>query len=57
MDLRGVVTAGIVLALPSPYPATLGVKVACLYLLHLRFACGVAGNSDLTPIWEAVAQG
>ena len=51
------VTAGIVSALSSPSPAALGRKVARLSLLHLRFACGLAGDSDPPPIWEAVAQG
>ena len=40
--LQGVVTASVVLALPSPSPAAPGLKVARLSLLHLRFACGVA---------------
>ena len=56
-DLQGVVTVGIVSALPSPSPAFPGGKVARLSLLHLRFACGVAGDSDVPPIWEAVALG
>ena len=55
--LQGVVTAGIVSNLPSPSTSAPGGKVACLSLLHLQFACGVEGDSDLTPIWEAVAQG
>ena len=33
------------------------VKVARLFLLHLRFACGVAGDSELPPIWYAIVQG
>ena len=33
------------------------VKVARLSLLHLRFACGVAGDSELPPIWDAIVQG
>ena len=52
--LQGVVTAGIVSELPYPSPAAPGGYVACLSLLHLRFACGVEGGSDLPPIWEAV---
>ena len=55
--LQGVVTAGVVSDLPSPLPAAPGGKVACLSLLHLPFACGMAGDSDLPPIWEAVALG
>ena len=50
------VTAGVVSALPFPSPFAPGGKVARLSLLHLRLMCGVAGDSDLTPIWEAVAQ-
>ena len=56
-SLQGVVMAGVVLALPSPSPAAPGGKVACLSLLHLSFACGLAGDSNMPPIWEAVAQG
>ena len=57
--LKGVVTAGVVSAFPSPSPspASPWVKVAHISLLHLRFSCGVAVDSDLPPIWEAVAQG
>ena len=25
-------------------------------ILYLRFACGVGGEADLTPIWEEVAR-
>ena len=31
--------------------------MARLSVLHLRFACGVAGDNDLPPLWEAVALG
>ena len=55
--MQSVVTAGVVAALPSPSPAAPGSKVARLSLLHLRFACGVAGDDDLPPLWEAVALG
>ena len=55
--MQSVVTAGVVSALPSPSPDALGGKVARLSLLHLRFACGVAGDDDLPPLWEAVALG
>ena len=55
--LQGVVTSGIVSALPSPLPSAPGGKVACISLLHLSFACGVAGDSELPPIWDAVALG
>ena len=55
--LHGVVTAGVVSALPSLLPAAPGGKVACLSLLHLRFECGVEGDSDLPPIWDAVELG
>ena len=53
--MQSVVMAGVVSALPSPSPAALGAKVSRLSLLHLRFACGVAGDDDLPPLWEAVA--
>ena len=55
--LQGVVTARMVSALPSPLPVAPGGKVACLSLFHFHFSCGVAGDSDLPPIWEAVALG
>ena len=55
--LQGVVTARLFSALPCPSPAAPGGKVAPLSLLHLCFACGVAGDSDLPPLWEAVALG
>ena len=55
--LQGVVTAGVVSSLPSPSPAAPGGRVDRLSFLHLRFACGVAGDSDLPPIWDVVALG
>ena len=55
--LQGMVMAGIVSALASYSPASPGGKVSRLYFLHLRFACGVAGDSDLPPIWDVVALG
>ena len=55
--LQGVVMAGVVSALPYPSPAAPEEKVARLFLLHLRFVYGVAGDSDLPPIWDAVALG
>ena len=57
MAMHGVVAAGFIAALPSPVPSGLTGKVATLSLLHLRFACGVAADVDLPPIWESVAQG
>ena len=48
--LQGVVTAGVVSALPSPLSGAPGGNVARHSLLHLRFACGVAGHSDLPPL-------
>ena len=55
--LLGVVKTGVVSALTSPSPTALGVKVTSLSPLYLCFVCRVAGESDLPPIWEAVAQG
>ena len=55
--LQGVVTAGVVSSLPSPPPSVPGRKVTCLSLLHLHFASGVEGDSELPPIWEAVTRG
>ena len=48
--LQGVVMAGVVSALPYPSPAAPQGKFARLFLLYLCFTCGVAGDSDLTPI-------
>ena len=42
--------------MPSPAPSDPTGKVATLSLLHLRFACGVAVDVDLPPIWEEVAR-
>ena len=50
------VTAGVVSALPSPLTTAPRGKVAHLSFLHLCFACGLEGESDLPLIWEAVAQ-
>ena len=55
--LQGVVTAGVVSALPSSLPAAPGRKVARLSFLHLRFECGVEGDSDLPPILDRVELG
>ena len=38
--LQCVVTAGVVLSLPSPSPAAPRGNVARLYFLHIHFACG-----------------
>ena len=54
--LQGVVTAGVVSALPYPSPAAPWGKVAQLSLLHLLFACGVVVDSDIPPIYEVVDQ-
>ena len=54
--LQGVVAVGVGAALPSPSPSAPLGRVAVISLLHLRFACGVAGDSDLPPIWEEVAR-
>ena len=55
--LQGVVEAGVVSYLPFPYPATPVGNVAHIYLPHIHFTCGVAGDSNLPPIWDAVVQG
>ena len=55
--LHGVVKASVVLALPSHFLASPGRNVARLSLFHPRFLCGVVGDSDLPPLWEAVALG
>ena len=48
--LQGMVMASVVSELPYPTPAAPGGRVAHLSLLHLQFACGVGGDSDLPPI-------
>ena len=57
LTLQGVVAMGLVAAITSPYPAMPAGRVDTLSLLYPRFACGVAGDGDLPPIWEAVVQG
>ena len=55
--MQGVLTAGVVLALPSPSPSAPRGKMARLSLLYLHFAYGVVGDDDLPPLWEAVTLG
>ena len=55
-DLQGVVADGVSAEVPSPAPSGPTGKVATLCLLHLQFACGVAVDRELPPIWEAVAR-
>ena len=43
--------------MPSPAPSVPTGKIVTLSLLHPPFACGVAVDGDLPPIWEAVAWG
>ena len=43
--------------MPSPAPSGPTGKVVTLSFLHPRFACGVAADEDLPPIWESVARG
>ena len=40
-----------------PFPSAPTGKFATLSLLHLCFACGMAVDGELPPIWEAFAQG
>ena len=53
--LQGGVEVGVGVALHSPSTTTPSGRVAPLSLIHPHFACGVAGDADLTPIWEEVA--
>ena len=53
--LQGVVTSG--MEAPPPPPAAPEGRVTALSILHLRFACGVAGDGEMSPIWEAVTRG
>ena len=54
--LQGVVEAGFSADGTSPVLSAPAGKVVTLSLLHLRFACGVAVDEDLPPVWEAVAR-
>ena len=53
--MHRVVAAKVVAALPSSSTATQAGIFETLLLLHLRFACGVAGEGGMPPIWESVA--
>ena len=53
--LQGVVAAGVGAALTSPSHSAPSGGVAALFLIHIRFAYGVAVDLDLPPIWEEVA--
>ena len=55
--LQGVVADGVSTEVPPPYPSASTVKFTTVSLLHLRFACGMAVDEDLPPIWEAVVRG
>ena len=55
--LKGVLGAGVSVAVTSPSLSALTGKVATLPLLHLCFTCGVAVDGYLPPIWEEVDQG
>ena len=48
--MQVVVLEGVVASLTSPSPAAPAGRVVALLLLHLRFACGVAGDEYLSPI-------
>ena len=54
--LQGVVMAGVIVAPPSSPDAPAG-RVRKILLRHPRFACGMAGDGYLTPIWEAILRG
>ena len=53
--LQEVVAVGRGAALPSPSTAAPSGRVTALLLLHIRFACRLEGDADLTPIWEEMA--
>ena len=55
--LQGIAAMLVSAALQSSSPAAPGGRVVYIYILHLLFSCGVAGDGDLTPIWEGVSQG
>ena len=55
--LQGIAAMLVSAALQSSSPAAPGGRVVYIYILHLLFSCGVAGDVDLTPIWEGVSQG
>ena len=53
--LQGELDSGLVAVLLSPSPVEPSGMILELSLLHLYFACGVAGDADLSHIWEEVA--
>ena len=53
---QGVLAAGVSTEVPSPYPSALAGKIATISIFHPRFACRVAVDGDLPPVWEAVAR-
>ena len=55
--LQEVAMAGVEASLPSPSPATPEGRVMNLSILQILFACRLAGDRDLPPIWVAVARG
>ena len=55
--LQVMVTAGMVSDIPHPTPVSPGGIIIHLSLFHLKFTCGVMGDIDLPPFWEAIAQG
>ena len=55
--MQKVVAAGMVVGIPYPSQAAPVGRVTTIALLHLRFSCGVAGDGDLPPVWEAVDRG
>ena len=54
--LQGLVTAGVVSALPTLAPAAFVGKFSRLSLLHLCFASAVVGSINLPHIWGALGQ-
>ena len=49
--LKGVLEAEVEVALPSLSPDAHSGWVTTLFILHLRFLCGVAGDTNLPRIW------
>ena len=52
--LQGVLAARVSTEVTSPSPYAPTGNISALYLLHIRFSCGVAVDGEIHPIWEVV---
>ena len=54
--IQAVVAEVVDTAITSPSPATPTGRVSALFLINIRFMCGVAKYGDLAPIWMEVTR-